>query len=133
MSLDDEVMRERYGKSYSAKSGRWKIAAAIFALLLLPWLLWSALHYSQPDFRYELISFSITSKEEIALTYLLDRKISGLTITCTLVARDYEKNIVGEISETFPANQSPLREVRKVVIPTRSPAVNGGISHCDRR
>jgi di/tricarboxylate transporter len=133
MSFDDELMRERYGENYSAKNGRWKIAAALFAVLLIPWLIWSAWYYSKPDYRYELVSFTITSQEEIALTYVLDRKVAGISVTCTLIARDFEKNIVGEISETFLANQAPIREVRRVVIPTRSPAVNGGISQCDRR
>jgi hypothetical protein len=111
----------RYGKSYVDGGSRWKIPAALLALIGIPWLLWSAGYHSQPTLRHELISFEVIDDSKI------------LEVICTLVARDFEKNIIGEVADRFTANAAPGRMVRTSTIPTRIKAVNADVIHCDVR
>lgn len=124
-------LRERYGKHYGHTS-HWKIPAAIVAMIGIPWLLWSAGYHSQPSIRHELIAFEVIDPSQIEITYLVERSEPGIRVICTLVARDFEKNIVGEVTDRFPANVRPSKEVRTRIIPTRTRAVNAGIVGCDR-
>jgi hypothetical protein len=130
MNTDDQYLLDRYGPT---RGRRWKIVAALVAIIMVPWLLWSAEYHSRPDFGYELISFEILNEKEVSLTYIVERNKDGLSLICTLVARDYEKNIVGEISDILTTNRTPGKTTRKVLIPTRSPAVNGAVVSCNSR
>jgi hypothetical protein len=47
---------------------------------------------------------------------------------CTLIARDFDKNIVGQIDEEIPAGKSKVELV--TLVPTRSEAVNADVSSC---
>jgi hypothetical protein len=123
----------RYGKSYVDGGSRWKIPAALLALIGIPWLLWSAGYHSQPTLRHELISFEVIDDSKISITYLLERNERDLEVICTLVARDFEKNIIGEVADRFTANAAPGRMVRTSTIPTRIKAVNADVIHCDVR
>ena len=131
MSEEETFLSERYGKHY-LHAPRWKIPAALVALIGLPWLLWSAGYHSQPSIRHELIAFEVIDASKIEITYLVERNEPGIRMVCTLVARDFDKNIVGEVTDRFAANQRPLKEVRTRIIPTRTRAVNAGIVGCDR-
>ena len=126
------LLIERYGRSYLAPS-RWKIPAAIVALIGIPWLLWSASFHSTPTIRHELIAFKVIDERSIEITYLLERNESSLPVICTLVARDFEKNIVGEVTDQFDSNDAPRRDVQTRTIPTRARAVNAAVISCDIR
>lgn len=123
---------ERYGMSYLAPA-RWKVPAALLALIALPWLLWSAGFHSAPPLRHELIAFKVIDEKAIEITYLLERNESDLAVICTLVARDFEKNIVGEVSDEFAPNSAPRQEVQSRTIPTRARAVNAAVIGCEVR
>lgn len=123
---------ERYGKSYLAPS-RWKIPAAVLALIGIPWLLWSAGFHSMPSIRHELIAFKVIDNRSIEITYLLERNEASLPVICTLVARDFEKNIVGEVTDDFERNDAPGRDLQTRTIPTRSRAVNAAVIGCEIR
>lgn len=131
-SDEESYLIERYGNRYYSSS-RWKLPAAIFALIGIPWLLWSAGFHSTPIIRHELIAFKVIDARSIEITYLVERNISEVTMECILVARDFDKNVVGEVTDEFDANPSPAQEVRTRTIPTRSPAVNADVISCDQR
>ena len=128
----DAFLIERYGKFYRT-SPRWKIPAAIVALIGIPWLLWSAGYHSQPSIRHELIAFKVIDPTKVEITYLLERNDSNLQVVCTLVARDFEKNVVGEVTDEFEANDAPSRQTLTRAIPTRIRAVNADVIGCDLR
>ena len=123
---------ERYGKSYLTPS-RWKIPAALLALIGIPWLLWSAGFHSTPPIRHELIAFKVIDQRSIEITYLLERNESALPVICTLVARDFDKNVVGEVSDEFDSNEAPRRDVQTRTIPTRARPVNAAVIGCEIR
>jgi hypothetical protein len=51
--------------------------------------------------------------------------------SCKLVARDIDKNVVGEFTDQMPGNSLSIgSNLRTVEISTRIPAVNAGISSC---
>lgn len=132
LSEEESFLIERYGKRYYSSS-RWKIPAAILALIGIPWLLWSAGFHSSPIIREELIAFEVIDERSIEITYLLERNARDLSVECILVARDFDKNVVGEVSDKFVANPTPRQEVRTRTIPTRSLAVNADVINCDQR
>jgi len=131
LNEDEAFLSERYGKHYVPKP-RWKIPAALLALIGIPWLLWSAGYHSQPSIRYELIAFEVIDPSKIEITYSLERNEPGIRVDCILVARDFDKNVVGEVTDRFAENKRASNVVRTRVIPTRIRAVNAGIVGCDR-
>ncbi len=116
---------DRYGVRPRSK---WQIPAIVFALLGITWLIWAGLHHANPPYRSTLISFSITSEKEISIRYSLERRVAQTPFTCTLVARDIDKNVVGQIDEVIPAGKS--KSERITLIPTRGPAVNADVVRC---
>ena len=90
--------------------------------------MWSALHYSLPEIRETVISFNLVDDRHIALRYSVVFKSTKKAHLCQLIARDFDKNIVGEIEENFPAG---IRSKTLIAtIPTRVKAVNADISRC---
>lgn len=116
---------DRYGVRPPSK---WQIPAIFFALLGISWLVWAGLHHSNPPYRTTLISFSITSEKEVSIRYSLERRSSETPFACTLVARDIDKNVVGQIDEVIPAGKSKKELI--TLIPTRGPAVNADVIRC---
>jgi hypothetical protein len=116
---------DRYGVRPPSK---WQIPAIFCALLGISWLVWAGLHHSNPPFRTTLISFSITSEKEVSIRYSLERRSSETPFACTLVARDIDKNVVGQIDEVIPAGKSKIELI--TLIPTRGPAVNADVIRC---
>lgn len=106
----------------------WKRYAAGFAIVGGGWLLWAGLHQASPVLRTELISFSTDDPRKPVIRVLIERRDGSDVVSCILTARDYEKNVVGQIEEVIPAGKRSLQI--NVVIPTRAPAVNAGISSC---
>ncbi len=117
-------LSDRYGR----KPMRWKPVAIALLIIGGGWLLWAGVHHSRPDVRAALISFSIPSDRAISIRYTIDRRNPGEPSTCTLIAHDLEKNVVGEIEDLIPAGAA--HSERTTLIPTRTQAVSAGISRC---
>jgi hypothetical protein len=116
---------ERYG---AAKATRWPAIALVVAILGVGWLMWSALYHSNPPLRSQLVSFTITNDREATVRYFIERSDSQQVVVCTLIARDYDKNIVGQIDQEIGAGKSKVELV--TVVPTRSKSVNADVSSC---
>ncbi|MEN9325393.1 MAG: hypothetical protein RL414_1147 [Actinomycetota bacterium] len=114
---------------YGVKPARaWVKFAVIFGILGGGWLLWAGLHHSNPEIRTELISFTTQDSRKPEIRYSLQRASGSDVVVCTLTARDFEKNIVGQIDDTIPAGDTYLERI--ITIPTRADAVNAGIERC---
>ena len=118
-----------YEDRYGIKpTPRWHIAAAAIAMLGIGWVLWAGLHHANPDIRYTLISFSTLNEKSISVRYEVVRKDSNAIIRCTLLARDFDKNTIGQIEDEIPAGERII--TREVIIPTRTNPVNAAVSDC---
>jgi hypothetical protein len=122
MDLD---FNDRYGVR-STKG--WITPAIVFALIGGGWLIWAALHHSDPAIRSELISFNVTAEREISIRYRIDRTDSNQVVICTLTARDLDKNVIGQIDDTIPAGSAYSEQT--TVIPARSTPVTAAIVRC---
>ena len=116
---------ERYGV---AKATRWPVIALVVGILGIGWLMWSALYHSNPSLRSQLVSFTITDDRSVSVRYFIERQDSNQVVVCTLIARDFDKNIVGQIDQEIPAGKSKVELITEV--PTRSEAVNADVSSC---
>jgi hypothetical protein len=116
---------ERYGV---AKATRWPAIALVVAILGIGWLMWSALYHSNPPLRSQLVSFTITDDRSASVRYFIEREDGNQVVVCTLIARDFDKNVVGQIDQEIPAGKSKVELVTDV--PTRSEAVNADVSSC---
>ncbi len=121
-----ELLAQRYG--IKRRNG-WKITAAILSLIGLPWLLWSAWHFANPEIRVTLISFQNEKSDSIDITYKVDRRNPSSPLTCTLVARDIDKNVVGEIEDKVPASKGSSVTICRT-IPARIAPVNAAVLEC---
>ena len=118
-----------FNDRYGVKPARvWVKFAVIFGILGGGWLLWAGLHHSNPEIRTELISFTTQDSRKPEIRYSLQRASGSDVVVCTLTARDFEKNIVGQIDDTIPAGDTYLERI--ITIPTRADAVNAGIERC---
>ncbi|NCV34092.1 MAG: DUF4307 domain-containing protein [Actinobacteria bacterium] len=121
-----ELLNSRYGVSGTSY---WRYLALVALAIGLPWLMWSAWYHSNPAARVTLVSFTPIDDRSIEITFDLDRKDSTIDHTCTLIARDYEKNVVGEIDiPVAPSATNPVEIT--ATIPTRLAAVNAGVLEC---
>jgi hypothetical protein len=116
---------ERYGV---AKATRWPAIALVVGILGIGWLMWSALYHSNPSLRSQLVSFTITDDRAASVRYFIEREDRNQVVVCTLIARDFDKNIVGQIDQEIPAGKSKVELV--TTVPTRSEAVNADVSSC---
>jgi hypothetical protein len=115
----------RYG---AAKATRWPAVALVVAILGIGWLMWSALYHSNPPLRSQLVSFTIDSDRQASVRYFIERSDNQQVVICTLIARDFDKNIVGQIDQEIGAGKSKVELV--TAVPTRSEAVNADVSSC---
>ena len=116
---------DRYGIQQSRS---WVAVALITAVIGVGWITWAGLHHSNPEIRSQLISFVVENDRSVAVRYSVDRHSTTATTVCTLIARDYDKNIVGQIDQVIPAGLAKVELV--TAVPTRSEAVNADISSC---
>jgi Domain of unknown function (DUF4307) len=116
---------ERYGVT---KATRWPAIALVVGILGIGWLVWSALYHSNPPLRSQLVSFTITDDRAASVRYFIERQDRNQVVVCTLIARDFDKNIVGQIDQEIPAGITKVVLVTEV--PTRSEAVNADVSSC---
>lgn len=118
-----------YNDRYGVKTSRsWVPVAITLGIALVAWVTWAGLHHSNPQIRIQLISFTIDNDREVSVRYSVDRHSNDSATICTLIARDYDKNIVGQIDEEIPAGDSKVELV--TVVPTRIEAVNADVSSC---
>ncbi len=116
---------DRYGVT---PARGWIKYAVVLGIVGGGWLLWAGLHHSNPEIRTELISFITEDPRNPEIRYSLQRASSSDVVICTLIARDIDKNVVGQIDDTIPAGSTYIE--RTVAIPTRGNAVNAGIERC---
>ncbi len=118
-----------YNDRYGVKKGRSWIPVALFlAVAGIVWITWAGLYHSNPGIRVQLISFTVDSDRKVSVRYSVDRNGAEATTICTLIARDFYKDIVGQIDLEIPAGKEKVELVS--VIPTRSQAVNADVSTC---
>jgi hypothetical protein len=118
-----------YNDRYGVKKGRsWIAVALITAVVGVGWITWAGLHHSNPAIRIQLITFTVDSDRAVSVRYSVDRENADAATICTVIARDYDKNIVGQIDQEIAAGQAKVELVS--VVPTRSEAVNADVSSC---
>jgi hypothetical protein len=118
-----------YNDRYGIKPSKsWVKFAIGFALVGGIWIVWAGLHHAQPLVRSELISFTTQDPRNPVIRYFVQRDKSDDVVICTLTARDFEKNVVGQVDDTIAAGESYVE--RNVTVPTRADAVNAGIAGC---
>lgn len=118
-----------YNDRYGVKQSRsWVAVALITAVVGVGWITWAGLHHSNPVIRTQLISFVVDNDREVSVRFSVDRHSTTATTVCTLIARDYDKNIVGQLDQEIAAGLAKVELV--TVVPTRSEAVNADVSSC---
>ena len=118
-----------YNDRYGVKKGRsWIGVALVTAVVGVGWITWAGLHHSNPAIRIQLITFIVDSDRAVSVRYSVDRENTKVATICTVIARDYEKNIVGQIDQEILAGEAKVELV--TVVPTRSEAVNADVSSC---
>ncbi|MCX6446736.1 MAG: DUF4307 domain-containing protein [Actinobacteria bacterium] len=121
---------QRYGIK-KAGGNRYPLIA-VSALIVSAWFIWSGYNAANPEVRSDLISFKNIDDQSISITYSIQARNINIDHSCSLIARDLEKNTVGEVSDLMPAGSLLAgKNQRTVVISTRLPAVNAGISSCE--
>jgi hypothetical protein len=118
-----------YNDRYGIKKGQnWVGFAVLIAIAGIGWLTWAGLHHSNPPIRVQLISFTVISDRETSIRYSVDRDGVEGPVVCTLIARDYYKNIVGQLDEEIPAGQGKIEQ--RTSVATRIEAVNADVLGC---
>ena len=93
-------LRQRYGIKEDNRSWLWP--AVISLLAAISWFIWSGLNVANPDVRYELLSFEVVDDQSISVTYSISVKNLNIDHSCSIVARDIDKNTIGETSDLMP-------------------------------
>jgi hypothetical protein len=118
-----------YNDRYGVKKPRsWIAIALITAIVGVGWVTWAGLYHSNPQIRVQLISFTVDSDRAVSVRYFVDRNSADTASICTVIARDFYKDIVGQIDIEIPAGKEKVELVS--VVPTRSQAVNADVSTC---
>ena len=116
---------DRYGVR---PAKRWVLPATVIASIGISWLVWVGLHHSNPEIRSSVISFTATTDREMSIRYEVVRKDKDQVLTCTLVARDYDKTVVGQIEDEIGPGLTVVQ--KNTEIPTRSQGVNADVVAC---
>jgi hypothetical protein len=118
-----------YNDRYGIKKGRNWVGFAVFiAIAGIGWVTWAGLHHSNPAISVQLISFSVTSDRETSIRYSVDRNGVEGPVICTLITRDFYRNIVGQLDEEIPAGEGIVELTTSVA--TRIEAVNADVQGC---
>jgi len=125
----DPALKERYGISSGRKNR--PLILGVLLSIAAAWFLWSGFNAANPALRSELISFKVIDDQAISISYKISVRNLTKDHSCSVVARDIDKNTVGEVTDLMPANSLLAgANLRTVEIPTRLPAVNAGILSC---
>jgi hypothetical protein len=116
---------DRYGLR---KKRSWVGIALITAIVGVGWITWAGLYHSNPEIRVQLISFTVDSDREVSVRYFVERDSAEAVSICTVIARDFYKDIVGQIDVEIPSGEEKVELVS--IVPTRSLAVNADVSTC---
>ena len=125
----DPALKQRYGISSGRKNR--PLILGVLLSIAAAWFLWSGFNAANPALRSELISFKVIDDQAISISYKISVRNLTKDHSCSVVARDIDKNTVGQVTDLMPANS--LRagaNLRTVEISTRLPAVNAGILSC---
>ena len=122
---NDYDYTDRYGIKPAT---RWRPVAGVILGIGLIWLLWAGLHHARPEITYRLISFTVPNDRETVIRFEATRRDADRELTCTLVARDFDKLIVGQIDDVIPAGQGYID--RSTTIPTRNLAATATVLRC---
>lgn len=122
---NEALMRQRYGQRNNRS---WRYAALIVSLIGIPWLIWSAWSFSNPPYKATVISYETLSDEKITITFTLARRDETQLFLCTLLAEDFDRNVVGEIE--YLVKPGPDRARLTTEIPTRLRPVAASILSC---
>jgi len=118
-----------YNDRYGIKpASRWRPIAGVILSIGLIWLLWAGLHHSRPELTFRLISFKVIDDRNTEIRFETTRRDADRELTCTLVARDFDKLIVGQIDDVIPAGQGYID--RTTTIPTRNLAATATVLRC---
>ena len=118
-----------YNDRYGIKPASvWRPVAGVILSIGLIWLIWAGLHHSRPEVTFRLISFTVPSDRETEIRFEATRRDVNRELTCTLVARDFDKLIVGQIDDVIPAGQGYID--RTATIPTRNLAATATVLRC---
>ena len=118
-----------YNDRYGIKPASvWRPIAGVILSIGLIWLLWAGLHHSRPEVTFRLISFTVPSDRNTEIRFEATRRDADRELTCTLVARDFDKLIVGQIDDVIPAGQGYID--RTTTIPTRNLAATATVLRC---
>jgi hypothetical protein len=118
-----------YNDRYGIKPASvWRPVAGVILSIGLIWLIWAGLHHSRPELTFRLISFNVTDDRETEIRFEATRRDVNRELTCTLVARDFDKLIVGQIDDVIPAGQGYID--RTTTIPTRNLAATATVLRC---
>ena len=118
-----------YSDRYGVKpANRWRPVAAVILSIGMIWLLWAGLHHARPEISSRLISFTVTNDRETVIRFEATRRDANREITCTLVARDIDKLIVGQVDDVIPAGKGYID--RSTTIPTRNLAATASVLRC---
>ncbi len=123
----DPYLRERYGISNSHRPA-WLPYAILLAIVGGGWLIWSGGHYSTPEIRASVVSFTSIDAKHFSIKYSISVRHPAIARNCTLVAYDYAANVVGQVSDS-PVTGLASQD-RTVTIPTRAPAVSAQLLGC---
>jgi len=118
-----------YNDRYGIKPASvWRPIAGVILSIGLIWLIWAGLHHSRPELTFRLISFNVTDDRNTEIRFEATRRDADRELTCTLVARDFDKLIVGQIDDVIPAGQGYID--RSTTIPTRNLAATATVLRC---
>jgi hypothetical protein len=118
-----------YEDRYGVRPAKgWVIPALVIAVIGISWLVWAGLHHSNPSIRFSVISFTATTDREMSIRYEVVREDKDQVLTCTLVARDYDKTVVGQIEDEIGPGLAVVQ--KNTDIPTRSQGVNADVVAC---
>lgn len=118
---------DRYGEQRTLS--RTAVAALALAIgIALALLLWSAWRYATIPARSQVISFTAIDDRTMTVRYQLTRQDPDQPIRCRIEAQDYDRVVVGEITDLIPAGPRTLS--RTVTVPTRIRAVAAVVEQC---
>lgn len=120
-------MSDRYIPHQPKRYQKLLIAIGFVALLIVTVL--GAYRFSNPPIQASLIAFTIISDTEVNVKYSVNRRDPNQILNCTLVAKDMDKTIVGQIEIQVPATTDKSIEMSSQV-PTRVRAVTAGVVRC---
>lgn len=122
---DEFDFNDRYG---IRPRKAWLPYALAFLIAGTIWVLWAGLHHAEPAISAELVAFNNQDPRNTEIRYIITRRDPSRTAACILTARDYDKVVVGQISDQIPASKGAIE--RTVTIPSRADAVNAGVDSC---